>query len=412
MRVWDHLARVGRKHPIATAAVMSAAFGITLGAGTTWYRSGFSLPQATAAEANPPEPLASPSRSTDSIDLTDSQMGSVKIETAGRRKFSIEKEAVGSIDFNEDLSVQVFAPYQGKIVGLYAKAGDRVTKGQTLYTIESPDLIQAESNLIAAAGVLDLTARALNRARQLFALQGIAQKDLEQAVSDQQSAEGALRAARDAVRVFGKTDAEIDRYVTTRRIDPLLVVPSPIDGEITARNAAPGLLVQPGNPPAPYSVADNTTMWMLAYVTESDSPSFRLGQPVKVSVMAFPGHLYSGKITTIGATVDPNTHRVMTRSEIQDPNHELRPGMIANFVIETGGPVMAAAVPVNAIVREGDGTMTAWVTTDRRHFVRHTVKVGLIQDGYDQIIEGLQPGELVVTDGAIFLSNAVAGGES
>jgi hypothetical protein len=92
-------------------------------------------------------------------------------------------------------------------------------------------------------------------------LQGIAQKDLEQAVSDQQSAEGALKAARDAVRVFGKTEAEIDRYVATRKIDPLLVVPCPITGEITARNAAPGLFVQPGNPPAPYTVADISTMW-------------------------------------------------------------------------------------------------------------------------------------------------------
>ena len=123
------------------------------------------------------------------------------------------------------------------------------------------------------------------------------------------------------------------------KIDPILVVPCPITGRITARNAAPGLLVQPGNPPAPYSIADISTMWMLANVTEADSPLFRVGEDVKVTVLAYPDRVFEGKITTIGATVDPNTHRLMTRSEIQDPNHELRPGMFATFVIRTGNPV-------------------------------------------------------------------------
>src|SRR6202022_2684523 len=123
-------------------------------------------------------------------------------------------------------------------------------------------------------------------------------KDLEQAVSDQQTAEGALRAARDSVRQFGKSDAEIDRIVAERIADPTLVIPSPITGRITDRNAAPGLYVQPGNAPAPYSVADVDTMWMLANVPETDSPAFRLGQAVRVKVIAHPDRVYDGKITT------------------------------------------------------------------------------------------------------------------
>jgi len=389
----------------AAAAVVAAA--LVLGAYAAW-RSGSS----DAAEATAPQPelQAAIDPKDQSVRLTDSQLEGIKVEPASERDFPIEKEAVGSIDFNEDLSVQVFTPYQGRIVGLFGNLGDWVTKGQTLFTIESPDLIQAESTLIAAAGVLDLTTRALTRARELYKLQGIAQKDLEQAVSDQQAAEGALKAARDAVRVFGKTDAEIERLVATRKIDPILVVPCPITGRITARNAAPGLFVQPGSPPAPYSVADISTMWMLANVTEADSPLFKVGEDVKVSVLAFPDRVFEGKITTIGATVDPNTHRLMTRSEIQDPNHELRPGMFATFVIRTGSPVSSVAVPVNGVVREGDGTMTVWVTTDRRRFVKRTVKLGVQRDGYDQILEGMRPGELIATDGAIFLSNILAGG--
>src|ERR1700720_1042240 len=96
--------------------------------------------------------------------------------------------------------------------------GDNVKRGQPLLTIESPDLIQAESSLIAAAGVLDLTTHVLTRAKQLYEVQGIAEKDLQQAISDQQTAEGALKAARDAVAVFGKSQAEVDRMVKTRNI--------------------------------------------------------------------------------------------------------------------------------------------------------------------------------------------------
>ena len=210
------------------------------------------------------------------------------------------------------------------------------------------------------------------------------------------------------MRLFGKTDAEIDAIIAKRAADPTLVVPSPITGRITTRNAAPGLFVQPGNAPAPYTVADINTMWMLANVAESDSPAFRVGQQVQVKIGAFPGRVFDGKVTTIGANVDPNTRRVLVRSEIKDPNHELRSGMFANFVIGVGAPLRSPAIPLDGVVREGDGTMTAWVTADRRRFTQRVVKIGQERDGYRQILDGVQVGELVATEGALFLSNALS----
>ena len=342
-----------------------------------------------------------------SLDLSDSQLAAVKVEPVEEHEFPVEKEAVGSIDFNEEMEVQVFTPYQGRIIALYGSIGDDVKKGQTLFTIDSPDLLSAESNLIAAAGVLQLTTRNLARLRELYTTRAISQRDLEQAVSDQQTAEGNLRAARDAVRIFGKTDAEIDRIVADRMADPTLVVPSPINGRITARNAAPGLFVQPGSAPGPYTVADINTMWMLANVAETDSPAFQIGQQVQVKLSAFPHRVFDGKITTIGAMVDPNTRRVLVRSEISDPRHELRSGMFGNFIINIGAPVRSPAVPLAGVVREGDGTQTVWVTADRRRFTRRTVRIGQPGDGFRQILEGVQVGELVATEGAIFLSNMV-----
>jgi cobalt-zinc-cadmium efflux system membrane fusion protein len=353
---------------------------------------------------------AKPAAGPDKVTLNDNQAKSIKVETLGERLFTVEKEAVGSVDFNEDLSVQVFPPYQGKIIEAFVKLGDEVKKGQPLYTINSPDLIQAEGTLIGAAATQELAAQVLARAKNLYENQGIAQKDLEQAISDQQTAEGALKAARDAVQVFGKSSAEIDKMIAQRRIDPTLVVPSPIAGKITARNAQPGLFVQPGNDPAPYNVADLSALWLLANVPESDSPHVRTGQSVKIAVMAYPGRQFEGLITRIAETVDPNVHTLTARSEIKDPDHLLRPGMIASFKIAIAAPQRAVALPVNGLVREGDGTLTAWVTTDQHNFSRRIVEAGIQQGGFRQIIDGLRPGELAATDGAVLLDNMAAGG--
>src|SRR5215469_13831071 len=392
---------------VAVAALLVTAGGYLLLQFGDSPKSGLDAPTTNAnAQGAPTRPGTSDG--SPSIDLSDSQLASVKVEPAGEREFPVEKESVGSIDFNEDMTLQVFTPYPGRIVSLTAKVGDDVQKGQTLFTIDSPDLLQAESTMIAAAGVLDFTTRNLARLRELYKTRAVSQKDMEQAASDQQTAEGALRAARDSVRLFGKTDAEIDRIIAERKADPILVVPSPITGRVTARNAAPGLFVQPGNPPAPYSVADISTMWMLANVAENDSPASRVGQEVKVTVNAFPDRTFDERISTIGSMVDPITRRVLIRSEVQNPRDELRSGMFATFVIRTGAPVRSVAVPLDGVVREGDGTMTVWVTADRRRFTKRTVKVGLQQHGYRQIIEGVQPGELVATEGALFLSNALA----
>lgn len=367
--------------------------------------------EASAADA-PTTASVQSNASAATLELNDKQMASIAVGAVGERLFPQQKEAYGNIDYDEDRAVQVFTPYQGRIIAATPQLGDQVEKGQVLFTIESPDLIQAESTLIAAAGVLDLTSRALRRARELYEKQALAQKDLEQAVSDQQTAEGALKAARDAVRIFGKTDEDMDRMTAQRKVDRELIVTSPISGRVTARNAQPGLFVQPGNPPAPYTVADLSTLWMLGNVNEVDSTAFHEGQAVKVSVMAFPDRSFDGTISRIATGVDPNIHRLLVRSEIADPNRELRPGMFANFTIEIGTPVKSPAVPLDGVVREGDGTMTVWVTTDRHHFTQRTVTLGEQVDGYDQIVDGLKPGELIATKGAVFLSNMLNGGES
>jgi membrane fusion protein, heavy metal efflux system len=399
---------IGRSARSPMSLILAAMLTLVYGGG------GGQFAQAAAGgspAAAPGAPAAS--AAADTVTLSDSQLSSISVAAVGLREFPIEKESVGSIDFNEDMSVQVFSPYQGRVIQAFPNLGDEVKRGQVLFTIESPDFIAAESSLISAAATFDQTTSALTRAKTLYAVKGIDQNDYETAVANQASAEGALHAARHAVAIFGKTEAEVDRLVASRHVETALVVKSPIAGRITARNAAPGLFEQPGNAPAPYSVADLSTVWMLANVPESEAPDFKVGQSVSVSVAAFPGRDFTGTITIIGATVDPNSRRLTLRSVIRNPKRELLPNMFATFVIRTAPPSRAPAVPLNGVVREGDGTMSVWVVeSDPHRFTRRSVRIGEQHDGYREILEGVKSGERVAVDGAIFLSNILYGGAS
>jgi cobalt-zinc-cadmium efflux system membrane fusion protein len=409
---WRGLLRSSLRMRLGAALACVAVVAVTLLAALYRNASAANAAHDNSAVVAAPAPATSAGVAEPTLELSASQLQLLSIDHVSEQVFPVERRTVGSIDFNEDMNTDVYPPYQGRIAELFVRLGDNVKKGQALFTIESPDLIQAESTLIAAAGVLDLTSKALERARQLHELQGIADKDYEQTVSDQQTAEGALKAARDAVAVFGKSPGQIDHMLQTRTIDPYLTALSPVSGRITARNAAPGVFVQPGNAPAPFSVADISRLWMNASVPESDMPLIQRGQAVQVTVMAYPGRTFDGRVSTVGASVDSQLHRGLVRAEIEDPKHELLPGMLASFLIVTGSPVTAAAVPLDSVVREGDGSMTVWVTKDRHHFTQRTIQIGLQSGGYDQVLEGLKPEEQVVVKGAVYLDNMINGGET
>jgi cobalt-zinc-cadmium efflux system membrane fusion protein len=238
---------------------------------------------------------------------------------------------------------------------------------------EDPAIVQAESTLLTAAANWEASRRELKRVESLGEANGIAPKEAEGAVAAEQSAAAALKAAREAVRALGVADSRVDHLIKTARFDP------------------------PGT--------TGPRKWVLADLPESESPNVHPGQAVRVSVSAFPGHWYLGKVSRVYATIDPGTHRVTVRAQVNDPKSELRPGMLATVVVRFAGPIKATAIPTTAAVREGDGSMIAWVTADRRHFDVRLLILGLQSQGSYQVLEGLQPGDLVVAEGGVFLSN-------
>ena len=360
-----------------------------------------------------------PPASVNEVKLDERPLPRFPLATVGLKTFRIEKSATGKIAFNEDALTPIFSFYAGRIVRLIAKPGDLVEPGSPLFEIDTPDLMQAESDLLTANAslakaktVLNLARRTADRQHDLYLHKAVAlkeweqaQSDLHAAASDVRAAEAVLAAARGRLRVLGKSDAEIAQLEAGHGIDRVARVVSPIAGTIIARKVSPGQYVRPDNTEPLFITADLSTTWMLADVYETDVPLIQIGQPVEVHIMAYPDEIFTARIDYVGAAVDPATHRVKVRCVVDNREQKLKPEMFASFRIVTNSAVQSLAVPVSAIVHDGERT-SVWVTQPEQGFVQREVRSGLEQDGYTQILSGLQPGEQVVASGSLFLSNA------
>ena len=352
------------------------------------------------------------------VRIDERQMSSLTIEAVGSRSFLAEKVATGKIGFNEDAMTPVFSPYTGRISRLLAKPGDAVKRGAPLFEIDTPDLVQAGQDLIAASisvpkarTVLEMATRTEDRQHRLYLNKAVALKEWEQAEADLRnagrelhSADSALLAARSRLRAFGKTDDEIEQIESGRQIDRVARVTSPLAGTIVARKVGPGQYVKPDSPDALFTIADLSAVWLLADVYESDVPLIRAGQSVEVRVAAYPNEAFKAHIVYIGASVDPASHRVAVRSVVENRGHKLKPEMFASFRVVTDSEIQSLAVPITAIVHDGNKT-SVWVNVSGNQFARREVAVGIEQGGYVQVLSGLQSGDQVVSEGSIFIGN-------
>ena len=333
------------------------------------------------------------------------QAKEIKIGPVSTYDFQELREAVGVIDFDRYKTADVFSPYQGRINKVFVNAGNDVKKDQILYTVLSPDAAQASSLLLSTAGVLKQANETLKRAKDLFEFKSISQRELEQNIADQQTAEANFIAAKKSMSLFGFSESEIDQIVMTRKVDVELNIKSPISGRIITRNASAGQLVQPGVAPAPITVSDTNNLWMVAQVPESEVPYYKLGQNVIVKLQSYKDKLFPGKIVYIADSVDPSTRRLTLYAQIRDTDHELKPQMLASFSIEITKPEPYPAIPAEALVRENNGTRAVWTTDDGQFFKRRVVRIGITQAGLVQIVDGLQAGEKIALNKALFLSN-------
>ena len=378
----------------------------------------FVAPRLVASEVKTADVQAT-QKSPDLVRVNASQLHQLVLVPVVVDQFRLEKQAVGQIAFNEDASTVVLTPFSGRVTRLIAKVGDDVKRGDPLFEIDSPEVVQAQTDLIAALhgqeqakAQLALARRVLDRQTALLGDKATSMREVDQARNDHAAAEsdlataqGTVMAARNRLRVIiGRDKGEVDRVERERSVNPLITINAPIDGTVIARKVGPGQYVRSDAADSLYSISDLSTMWLKANVPESDIMHVRVGQEIEVRIGALPDRLFKARISTIGAASDAATRRITVRSEIPNPDRVLRSEMFASFKITTGAGDALPVVPVEAVIRDGDQAIV-WVASEPTLFRRRPVKIGLERAGRVQIIEGITPGEQVVGRGAIFVDN-------
>jgi cobalt-zinc-cadmium efflux system membrane fusion protein len=351
--------------------------------------------------------------------LSDAEMRALRIEDLHEMDFRAERVAEGRITYNEDRSTPVFSPYNGRVVRALARLGQEVKAGEVLFEIETTDLAAAANDLLSASDGLAKARVALEQARReearqnsLFGARAASQRDVEQArlataqaIADQRTAEASLAAARDKMRVLGRSPAQVTRIEQTRQVDAVVPVLAPISGTVTKRQVGPGQWLSSGAADPVYVISDLSTMWLVAAVREVDAPLIKPGQPVQVTVGALPGQTFDARIATVAAGLDPTTRRMTVRAEVQDPGHLLKPEMFATFRIAVGTGQRAVAVPANALIFRG-ANASVWVALDGNRFMLRQIDPGIRSGDMIEVLDGLKPGERVVTGGALFVDRA------
>jgi membrane fusion protein, heavy metal efflux system len=333
---------------------------------------------------------------------TEQQIKTLTIETVATHGFVSEELTEGKIAVNADRTTPLYSPYSGRVVRLVAGLGDRVSQGAPLATVASTEYVQALNDLAAAAAQVKLARFNEQRKHALYEAKGGSLQDWQQAQADLTTAETTLQLVRNRLKIFDKSEAEIDALERSQSIDAVVPITAPVAGVVVDRQIGPGQFLQSGSATPAFTIADTTSVWLLANVREADAALVKPGQAVEVHVLAYPKRAFKARLTYVSAVVDPNTHRISVRAEIDNHDGALKPEMFANFKILTSDAAEAPAVPQSAIVYEGDAAHV-WVVEGDGLIAYRAIRTGRDNGGLIEVLEGLKPGERIVTKGGLFI---------
>jgi membrane fusion protein, heavy metal efflux system len=350
------------------------------------------------------------------------EWASLTIQPVTELAFRAEHVTEGKIAIDEDRSTPVFSPYAGRVTKVLARPGDSVVKGQPLFVIEAADNVQAQNDFIAAMTAMNKAKSALDlaqlqgtRAKDLFEGKAVPLKDYQQsqatliqAENDMRSSQTAMEAARNKLRILGLTDEDIATFQEKRRINPETTIFAPIAGTVVQRKIGPGQYVNAGASDPVYVIGDLSTVWMTAFVRETDSANISVGQEVTFNVLALPGRTLPARLNYVATAIDPATRRLLVRATIDNKKGLLKPEMFANVTIYSANDHPAVGVPKQALIYEGD-QVRIWVAREDKSIELRQIKPGLTNGDLVEVVGNLRPGEQIVTKGSLFIDRAASG---
>jgi membrane fusion protein, heavy metal efflux system len=353
---------------------------------------------------------------------SDTVWASLTVEPVSKRIFRAEHITEGKIAVNEDSSTPIFSPYAGRVSKLLVKPSDVVERGQALFVIEATDTVQALNDFMTALNAMNTARSKLNLAQivekrqdDLYIGKAVplkdwqqAQSDLTTAQNDMRSAETAVEAAHNRLRILGRSEEQISAFQQTRQISADTPIYSPIAGTVVQRKVGPGQFISTGASDPVFVIGDLSTVWLTAFVRESEAADVKLGQEIDYTVLALPGRTFKAKIDYVSAAIDPSSRRLLVRATIDNKDGLFKPEMFASVTILGGADRPSVGVPKQALIYEGD-RVRLWIAHDDKSLELREIETGLTNGNLVEVRTNLNAGDKVVTKGSLFIDRAASG---
>ena len=347
------------------------------------------LPKASQPEAS-------------NVKLTEAQLQRISLYNAAPSNFRKTIETNGIVDFDNDQATSVLAAFSGPVSRLLVAPGDRVRKGDPLALVESADFAAAISTYRKAIATAQTARKLADLDKDLFAHQGIPEKEADQAETDARNAEADRDAALQtlvSLNVEPQAIADIEQGRAVNRVQG--VVRAPIDGTVVERLITPGQLLQAGTTPC-FTIADLSRVWVMAQIFGDDISSVSLGAPADV-VTGIGSRTLPGTVGNIAAQVDPNTRSVAVRVVTSNPGEVLKKQMYVRVLIHAREDRTGMLVPVSAILRDDENLPFVYAAQSDGSFARQHVTLGYRVGDQYEITDGVKAGDRIVTQGGIFV---------
>lgn len=305
------------------------------------------------------------------------------------------------VSVDETRVARVGSPVMGRVVELAVQPGQEVKHGQPLAALHSTALSDAQLSFLRALSRKQVDERAVERARTLLDAGVIGSVELHRREAELAQSKAEFDASHDQLELLGMSTAAVDQLEKTRQINSVLRVAAGMDGTVLERKVTLGQVVQASE--GVCDIADLSRVWLVADVPEQSAGHLKVGQQVRAVVPALPDREIAGRLSFVSATVNPATHTVQVRLEVPNPDRKLKPSMLATMVLEDH-PEKRVVIPAAALVRE-ENSEHVFVQQETNRFVLRKVTVGQETDGDRVAVEGVQPGEKIITNGAFHLNN-------
>lgn len=335
----------------------------------------------------------------DSVQLDPGMMNNVHIETVKSETMRRVLTATGKVQFNDDHVVRILAPMAGQVTNFSLRVGDRVEKDQVVFSLKSREVAALVTDYLDSQRDQDLAEKTWNMTKDLFDHQAASRISLQQAENDLAKAKAHVARAAESLQVLGIDPKDVD---AGRGLQALIPVHSPASGIIIDRAVTAGQFVQ-GDGTALLTIADPSTVWVLADVFENDLHLIHAGQHAQVTAVAYPSRRFSATVERIGDKVDPDSRTMKVRLLVSNADLLLKPEMFITAGFELSGTAAGLTIPAQAVIVEGSRSY-AFVQTGDRTFTRRSVTATPDGSGRLRVTDGVKAGDRVVTDGALLVN--------